>query len=352
MKSRRIISLLLALALFLVPCAASAAQGAVLTVSAAEAGGDVLVTITLKGSAPFSSISLVLDYDRARLTCESIQQGGVLEGTMAVVNPKAEKGAALSAISLSPMPGEGTVAVVRFTQAAGADLSAFTLATAKISDASGNRLPLEVVYDLQGSAPADDPAKDGKDPVSTIPPAPYFTDVEGHWGWMFIEKAAVKGIMRADENGAFRPDEPALRWEVVTALYRANGSPQGDFSAPFGDTASLTEEARQAIAWAYSKGFVAGRSSEVFGPDDRVTRQDALTILFAAEGNISGEESAKAAAYDAAYDDSASVASYAKRAVYWGLYHGYITGTGTRTLSPAGNITRAQLATILVNYTE
>ncbi len=351
MKASRVLTVLLLLAFVLNPCAASAAQGSVLTVTLGEAGeGEMAVVVSVKSGVPFHSLSLVLDYDRARLACTAIEPGSVLEGAMLVTNPAAEKGAAVSAISVEPMPLEGVAATIRFAVSGRLDMSSFVLTTAKISDASGNRLPLKVVYDLQGPAPAYDPAKGGEGPAPTIPPVPYFTDVEGHWGWMFIEKAAVKGIMKADENGAFRPDEPALRWEVVTALYRANGSPQGDFSAPFGDIASLTDEARRAIAWAYSKGFVAGRSSEVFGPLDRVTRQDALTILFVSAGNTPGAESGKAAEYDAAYEDSAQIAAYAKNAVCWGLYHGYITGTSAGRVSPTGTITRAQLATILVNY--
>ena len=57
-------------------------------------------------------------------------------------------------------------------------------------------------------------------------------------------------------------------------------------------------------------------------------------------------------AYLSGYTDAASVGAYAIDAMAWANGAELITGTSTTTLSPAGNATRAQVATILMRFCE
>ena len=53
-----------------------------------------------------------------------------------------------------------------------------------------------------------------------------------------------------------------------------------------------------------------------------------------------------------AYTDAAKVASYARPAMEWANGKGLITGATATTLVPAGNASRAQVATILMRLCE
>ena len=52
------------------------------------------------------------------------------------------------------------------------------------------------------------------------------------------------------------------------------------------------------------------------------------------------------------YIDAADVSAYATDAMAWASQTGLITGTSATTLSPAGQATRAQVATILMRFCE
>lgn len=47
-----------------------------------------------------------------------------------------------------------------------------------------------------------------------------FPDINGHWAAAYINQAAVKGWVKGDENGNFRPDAPITRAEAVTLINR------------------------------------------------------------------------------------------------------------------------------------
>ena len=52
------------------------------------------------------------------------------------------------------------------------------------------------------------------------------------------------------------------------------------------------------------------------------------------------------------YTDANRVSDWAKDAVSWAAASGIMTGTGTTTLSPRSNATRAQVAQIMMRFCE
>ncbi len=195
--------------------------------------------------------------------------------------------------------------------------------------------------------PAQQTGEGSGDPAK---PEPSFSDIAGHWGEGSILEAARRGLFNGYPDGRFGPDDNVTRAQFVTVLYRMSGSPKTSAQTPFADIGNLSAEFRSAIAWAYEKGYVNGKSETVFDPSGDITRQEAMKILFYYSGGRSGEEVLYYTIYDEGYVDSGSIASWAKPAMYWGRYNKIISGTSENTLSPEGKATRAQLARILVNY--
>ena len=103
-----------------------------------------------------------------------------------------------------------------------------------------------------------------------------------------------------------------------------------------GTKAATIEEG---IAWAIANGVSDGSASA-----DKITREQLVTMLYRYAGSpaVTGDLSA--------YADAASVSDWAKAAMTWAVQQGIITGMTETTLAPAGNATRAQVATIVQRY--
>ena len=80
-------------------------------------------------------------------------------------------------------------------------------------------------------------------------------------------------------------------------------------------------------------------------------RQAAMKVLFGVNGGQAGMEAMLYRVYDELFADSGSVSAWARQGVYWAVYHEILRGTADDTLSPGGTVTRAQMAAMMVRYT-
>ena len=96
-------------------------------------------------------------------------------------------------------------------------------------------------------------------------------------------------------------------------------------------------------------GIAGGIGNDRFAPDQALTREQLAVILY---------QYAKYKGYDVSVDDeaeldfadSADVSSWAKTALKWAVQNKLINGVGSDRLSPRGQATRAQVATILYQF--
>ena len=116
----------------------------------------------------------------------------------------------------------------------------------------------------------------------------------------------------------------------------------------------LTQDWYQdAILWAYQTGVVAGTSSTTFEPDLPVTREQIAVILMEYMTRGLKLERTWTPADLSIFPDAGSVPSWARTAMAWAVGNGLISGVGENGVSylrPEGCSTRAQVATILMNY--
>lgn len=181
-------------------------------------------------------------------------------------------------------------------------------------------------------------------------PSEKFTDVDqDKWYHEGVDYAIKNGLMEGVGSNLFAPDATTTRAMVVTILYRLDGEPAVTKDIPFADVPA-GQWYSNAINWAAANGIVDGYGNGKFGPDDTITREQMAAILYryASYKGYSVSDLANLTGYT----DAASVSEWASTAMRWAVAEGLIEGTSATTLSPSGDSTRAQVATILMRFCE
>ena len=177
-----------------------------------------------------------------------------------------------------------------------------------------------------------------------------FLDVnEGDWFYDAVAYAYENGLMDGVGGNRFAPNSATTRAQLVTILYRLEGQPAVSGDLPFTDVEAGTWYTN-AVVWAAQNGIVNGVGDDTFAPGNDLTREQLVTILY---------RYAEAKGYDvsasadlAGYPDGEEIQAYAREAMAWAVAENIIQGMEDDTLKPAGNASRAQIATILMRFCE
>ncbi len=178
------------------------------------------------------------------------------------------------------------------------------------------------------------------------------------WSHAGLDYCITHGYIAGTSATTVTPDGECTRAMIVSILYRVQGEPTKvngyelkKLAPPFDDV----ERGRwytDAIWWAKLTGVVSGMSPSTFAPDDPITRAQLAVILYNytqqfAPGSLTETGSLTG------FPDADSVPSWARTAMAWAVGNGLISGVGENGVSylrPEGCATRAQVATILMNY--
>ena len=156
-----------------------------------------------------------------------------------------------------------------------------------------------------------------------------FTDVSANqWFYDAISYVYTNGMMEGDSATTFNPDGRMTRAMFWAVLGRIDGA-----------TITGANWVETARSWAMAEGVSDGTN-----PNDYVTREMMVTMLWRYAGEPASEESLSG------YSDAASVSDWAAEAMSWALETGVIEGVTATTLQPQGTATRAQCATIFMRY--
>ena len=121
-------------------------------------------------------------------------------------------------------------------------------------------------------------------PAPTKQDCPLTDVTEGAYYYEPVLWAFEKGLLSASDDGQFHAEDPVTRAQVVTFLYRAEGSPQPCSATPYSDVQDTDWFAPQAI-WAYETGIVALNDAKTFSPNDPCNRAQYVNFLFRCYGN-------------------------------------------------------------------
>ena len=184
----------------------------------------------------------------------------------------------------------------------------------------------------------------------TVSYAGLFDDVGADaWYASSVDYVKYGRLMYGTGNNLFQPDAQMTRAMFAQVLYALEGSPSvRGLSCPFTDAGGSWYT--DAVIWAYHAGVVAGVSATQFAPNEALTREPMVTMLYAYAGRdeqLYGSDGALAS-----YQDQASVSDWAREAMAWAVSTGVITGTSTTTLAPQKIGTRAEVATVLMQFCE
>lgn len=165
------------------------------------------------------------------------------------------------------------------------------------------------------------------------------------WCYTQVMQASEAGLMNGYGSSLFGKNDPITRGQMVQILYNYYGENCGTNSG-FSDVPSSAWYAK-AVTWASEKGVASGYSNGTFGPNNKLTREQMVTILY----NVAGRPATNASAL-AQFNDRGQVAAYAVNGFSWAVSNKVVSGTSNTTLGPRGTATRAQVAVILIRYLE
>ena len=202
---------------------------------------------------------------------------------------------------------------------------------------------------------AYDAAKAAACPQDTTCPISAFTDARTTaWYHDGVHWAIENSVMNGVGDGKFAPNGITTRAQVVTMLWRLEGSPAYVGMSEFSDVDN-EQWYGPAIRWASAEGIVNGYDDGRFGANDAVTREQLVTILYRyaqyKKMDVSVGEDTNILSYDDAFD----VSEWAIPAMQWACGSGIVNGidkNGTLMLAPSDASTRAVVATMFWRFSK
>ena len=185
----------------------------------------------------------------------------------------------------------------------------------------------------------------GSEDLTVLP----FTDVNnGDWFLAAVQYVYENDRMAGTSSTTFQPEVHLTRAMAAQVLYNLEGQPAVTGDTTFTDAAAAGDWAVKAITWAEQTGVVAGIGDGLFDPTANVTREEFAQMMYnyasykeydlTLEGDLSQ------------FEDASAISSWAETAMSWANGSGLINGHDDGTIDPQGTTTRAQAASILMNF--
>lgn len=300
------------------------------------------VAFKLSGNPGFYSATIQVDFNAAALELTEFSRGSAYPGVNFA--PNTASGTVViygNSVTLN-ISGDGELFTATFKVKSGAAANTYAI-TAKLKNGNSKNfiniaaepIPLGFVGDsvqIENDGSWINPYKDVK---------------ESDWYYEAIKFVSSKGIMIGTAPDLFSPELELTRAQMVQILYNIEGKPNSGerFSDVQGGAWYY-----DAISWASVNGIINGYGNGKFDPDDAITREQFVTVLYNyakwKRYNINETTSIKQ------YTDHIEISNYAVEPFIWAVAKGIITGTSGTTLSPKSASTRAQAAIMIKRFVE
>lgn len=174
-----------------------------------------------------------------------------------------------------------------------------------------------------------------------------FNDVSyGDWYYNAVQFVYSRGIMDGVDYYKFAPNGTITRGMILTMLWRMAGEPFEMPVTSFTDV-EIGRYYTTAVAWACRNGIADGMGETKFGPNDAITREELVTLLYRYAQYFG--HSCIGTSIEG-FADAGSVSSYAYNAMCWAYKAGVVTGTTGSRLNPQGTASRAEAAQMIMSF--
>jgi len=155
--------------------------------------------------------------------------------------------------------------------------------------------------------------------------------------------------MHGSGDNKFAPNSTITRAMIVQILYNIEKNPAITGPSEFND---IKEDQwfYKAVLWAKNNKIVTGYGNGLFGPDDAITREQMMIILYNYAIKKELDISKTSDLMD--FTDAAKVSNWASNGVKWAVGSGLVNGKGNSILDPSGKATRAETAVIMKHFAE
>lgn len=193
-----------------------------------------------------------------------------------------------------------------------------------------------------------------------------FADVlPGAWYYDAVGYMTGKKLASGTEANRFGPEDEMSRAMLVTILNKMGQNEPAKYGVNAGEPTVFSDVPKgswyaDAAAWAGGAGIVSGTGKDqegasVFSPDETVSREQLVTILYQYAQKIGRKTPAEETALHR-LSDSGQVADWARTPMSWAIGQGLISGKagdgGEMRLDPQGKATRAEASIILMKFME
>ncbi len=177
-----------------------------------------------------------------------------------------------------------------------------------------------------------------------------FKDVENHWAKEAVNDMASRLIISGVDADTFAPDREITRAEFASIIVKGLGLMRtGTGKDAYNDVAK-SDWYYDAVSIASQYNIVSGFGEGTFGPNEKITREQAMTMVSRAMKITGLKADATTDNTDqllASFKDSIELADYAKESAIDCSKAGIISGKSSSEIAPKANITRGEVAAIV-----
>ena len=178
---------------------------------------------------------------------------------------------------------------------------------------------------------------------------PYVDIDTKEWYHHDIDYVMKNELMIGTGEKEFEPHASTTRAMIVTVLHRLENKPATTVYNVFDDVEKGTWYT-DSINWASSVGVVLGYGDGTFGPDDPITREQMVAILYRYTKYKLGTMNVETTSNKFfEFDDVEDISPYAYEPMKWACSQGIIIGDNNRLL-PQGISERCQIAAMLHRF--
>ncbi len=168
---------------------------------------------------------------------------------------------------------------------------------------------------------------------------------EAHWAHLTIDAMTINGYIKGYPDGLFKPDQNITRAEFTAIVYRILGLEIAEDGVLYDDTVGhWAQDIIATMSLPEGYGMTRGYGDGNFGPDDFITREQAVAIIARAKSAVwkEAEEGAKDI-----FTDAEDISWWFDGEMDAAVTNGLITGYQDGSYKPLGFTTRAEACTLL-----